>query len=266
MKLTRVLSLLLLLLAAVWAAQLAPAQSALARAPLGPDGDLPLLLVDDDDGSPDVRPSYETALTNLGIAYTVWDTNGADDEPLLADLLAYDIVIWFTGDRFDGQTGPSAASEAALAAYLEAGDVAAGDGNCLLMTSQDYLYARGGNGNDILTPFMTDYLGAADGQSDVTQTSFTGTRPIFKNFTFVPPGVYSNWTDSLEPDATAAVMHVGDAGNASIYKTTAAYATTWWGMGFEALASADDAEILLGRLVNWCDIYTTTGVDVFAQE
>lgn len=228
-----------------------------------------ILLVDDDDGSPDVRPIYETALTNLGQAYDVWDTNGADDEPTAADMAPYDIVIWFTGDRFDALTGPSGASEAELATWLDSGDVAAGDGTCLFMSSQDYLYARGGNGSDIPTPFMISHLGLASGQSDVAQTAFTGARPIFGTFTWgAPDGLsFTNWSDILEPDGTANVMHIGDMGNANIYKTTGSYATAYWGSAFETMVQAGNQspERLLERMVDWCYIYSTTGVDVFSK-
>lgn len=229
-------------------------------------GGLQVLVVDDDENSPDVQAYYTDALTNLGITYGVWDTGNSDaNEPVLADLLNYDAVIWATGDDFTTTTtGPSAASEGELAAFLDAGLVEQGDGHCLLMASQDYLWAKGGAGADIPTSFMVDYLGLASGTSDVSQATLTGAIPAFGNFTI--NSLYTNWTDELLPDATANSMHVGDQGNASIYKTTGTYATAYWGFGLEQMDSAADAELLLGRMMNWCYAYTTLGVDLFASE
>src|SRR5690606_18481541 len=103
----------------------------------------PILLVDDDDNGPNVQATYTSALNNLGLDYDIWDTVNTDDEPTLSDLMAYRMVIWFTGDEFGGFAGPSGATEAALASWLDAG-------NCLFLSSQDYHYDRG------LTSFMTN--------------------------------------------------------------------------------------------------------------
>jgi hypothetical protein len=118
----------------------------------------PILLVDDDDNSPDVRSYYTDALDGLGQFYDVWDTNNSDNEPSAFDLAPYEFVVWFTGDSFGGAAGPGAAGEAALGEWLDGG-------GCFLISSQDYLYDRG------LTGFMQDYLGVSSFTNDVSQTS-----------------------------------------------------------------------------------------------
>ncbi len=81
----------------------------------------PILLVDDDDNSPDVRPTYTAGLDALGLQYDVWDTGNSDVEPSGAELAPYRTVIWFTGDEFGGVAGPGAATEADLASWLAGG-------------------------------------------------------------------------------------------------------------------------------------------------
>ncbi len=41
----------------------------------------PILLVDDDDNSPDVRATYTAGLDAIGLQYDVWDTDNSDVEP-----------------------------------------------------------------------------------------------------------------------------------------------------------------------------------------
>ena len=102
-----------------------------------------ILLVDDDDNSPDVRSYYTAALNALslveGTDYDVFDTNNSDNEPDHAYLSQYDTVIWFTGDSSNNATGPGPDGELALSYYLD------GSG-CLFLSSKDY-YQRSGLNN-----------------------------------------------------------------------------------------------------------------------
>ena len=65
-----------------------------------------ILLVDDDDNTPDVSDIYREVLDSLGLSYDVWDTANSDDEPTTVDLSPYEQVIWFTGDEYGGACGP----------------------------------------------------------------------------------------------------------------------------------------------------------------
>ncbi|MCI0578428.1 MAG: choice-of-anchor B family protein, partial [Chloroflexi bacterium] len=60
----------------------------------------PILLVDDDDNSPDVRATYTAALDALGLEYDIWDTANSDNEPSVALMSPYTAIIWFSGDEF----------------------------------------------------------------------------------------------------------------------------------------------------------------------
>lgn len=68
-----------------------------APTPTPPPSGAPILLVDDDDNTPDVRSYYTTALNALGVSYDIWDTDNSDSEPNATYLANYDIVVWFTG-------------------------------------------------------------------------------------------------------------------------------------------------------------------------
>ncbi len=117
-----------------------------------------VLLVDDDQDNPDVRPYYTSALDALDITYDAWDT-AAQGDPSADDLMGYQIVIWFTGyPRSDTFTS---ANEAAVAAYLDA------EGRFWLI-SEDYLYDRG------LTSFGQNRLSISSYTNDVNRTDPEG--------------------------------------------------------------------------------------------
>jgi len=199
-----------------------------------------ILLVDDDDNAPDVRSYYTDALDALGEAYDVWDTNNSDNEPNDAELASYQTVIWFTGDEWGGAAGPGSAGEAALAAWLDRG-------GCLFISSQDYYLDRG------LTSLMTDYLGISGATGDVSQTTATGTGPVFGGrgpYTLSYP--FTNYSDQITVGADAELAFDGDQGNAAADKDSGLYKTTFWAFPFEAVASAADRNDLMATFLAWC--------------
>jgi hypothetical protein len=201
----------------------------------------PVLLVDDDDGAPDVRGAYTSALDALGVAYDVWDTGNSDDEPDLSTLALYDAVVWFSGAEHGGladpgRAGPGAAGEAALAGYLDLDR--APDRGCLFLSSQDYLRDHGLPG-DFPTAFMTGYLGLASGASYAGHTQVLGAGRFFGGFgPYVLSYAFTNFSDLLAPDPAAELAFFGDHGNAAVLKDGATFRTVWWGFPFEALPGA----------------------------
>jgi subtilisin family serine protease len=210
-----------------------------------------ILLVDDDDNDPDVRSYYTAALDELGLEYNVFDTevNGYAD-PTTADLSIYQTVIWFTGANFNAATGPDAAGEAALAAYLnQVGN------RCLLLSSQDYLWAQS---YDTSTPttFMASYLGLAVGLSDVSDTIATGTNYFdgFGPYALVFPEDFANYVDDLDPTETATVTFVGDqGGKLGLSNIGSNYRTTWWTFPFEAIPTSQERAAVLDKAITWCN-------------
>ncbi len=203
----------------------------------------PILLIDDDDNSPDVRLTYTDTLDALGLQYDVWDTANSDAEPSFADLGAYRAVIWFSGDEFGGAAGPGAAGESALASWLDQGN------SCLLLSSMDYFYDRG------LTAFMQNYLGVASASSDTSQTTVTGSGTVFPGlgpYSLSYPG--SNYSDTLTSGTDAAEAFSGDAGTAAVEHVSPGYLTVFMGFAFEALATPADRQAVLQAWLDHCPV------------
>lgn len=202
----------------------------------------PILLVDDDDNSPDVQPTYTgdlDALVGAG-GYDIWDTGNSDNEPDATTLSAYQAVIWFTGEEFGGFAGPGSAGEASLSTWLNGG-------GCLLISSQDYYYDRG------LTAFMQGYLGVASATSDVGQDIVTGAGSVFNGlgpYNLSYP--FTNYSDIVNPDGTAELAFSGDAGNAAVDKIGGNYLTTFLGFPLEAIPSANDRLAVLTSFLGQC--------------
>lgn len=201
----------------------------------------PILLVDDDDNTPDVRAAYTGVLDGLGLTYDIWDTANSDNEPPVATLQQYDVVIWFTGDEFGGAAGPGAAGETALATYLNANV-----SGCLFISSQDYVYDRG------ITAFMQTYLGLASATNDVSQTTVTGVGAVYGGLgPYALAYPFTNYSDILNPAAGAETAFNGNQGSAALDKAGATYKTTFWGFPFEAVPAADRATLMQTTLT-WC--------------
>lgn len=203
----------------------------------------PVLLVDDDDNSPDVRAFYADALNSVGLAFDVWDTENTDtNEPGAADLSPYEMVVWFTGDEFGGAAGPGSSSEAALATWLDAG-------GCLFISAQDYFYDKG------MTTFMQDHLGVASVTNDENQTTVTGDGSVFTGmgpYSLSYP--FSNFSDIVNPDGTAELAFLGDQGDAAINKDPGAYRSTFWAFPLEAIPAAADRQEVMEKIGVWCGV------------
>lgn len=201
-----------------------------------------ILLVDDDDDSPDVRAYFTTALTTLGQDYDVWNTNNSDTEPDAATLSAYDLVIWFSGDEFGGSAGPGAAGETALATYLSAPA-----NGCLFLSAQDYHYDRG------QTSFMTNYLGVSSAVDDVSQTVLNGKGP-FRGQSYTLTYPFTNYSDSLTRGSGGRVMFRGDKGSAVMLRNNSgqSYLTMFWATPWEAIPTAQERADVLAPVINRC--------------
>lgn len=200
----------------------------------------PILVVDDDDNGPDVQATYTDALTALGLDYDVWDTGNSDDEPSAGQLAPYSVVIWESGDEFGGACGPGVDGEAALSSWLD-------DGGCLLIASQDYHYDRN------LTSLMQDYLGVTSVANDQSQTSATGQGVFGGTGPFTLSLPYTNYTDTIVPDASAQIAFDGSSGTIAVTKDGGNHRTSFWAFGLEGIPVAEDREALLSTFVQWCN-------------
>ncbi len=200
-----------------------------------------VMLVDDDDNSPDVRSTYTSLLDASGILYEIFDTNNSNNEPSAADLQGFPLVIWFTGDEFGGSAGPGDSGEAALATYIDTG-------GSLLMSSQDYLWDQG------LTPFGQQYLGIGSFDSDEYQTNVTGAGEIFGELGSVSLSYpFSNWSDIVSPSSAAELAFSGDMGDAAVHLDGVdGGGAIFLGFPIEAMPTSSQQE-LMQAVVAWLE-------------
>ena len=197
-----------------------------------------ILLVDDDDNSPDVRSDYTDMLDEAGILYEIHDTNNSNNEPSIEELQGYPLVIWFTGDEWGGFAGPGSTGEAALASYIE-------NSGYLLLSSQDYLYDNG------LTPFGQNYLGIGSFDSDVNQSTVTGEN-MFENVGSVNLTYpFTNYSDEVDASQVAQLAFSGSAGNAGTQlEGEQGGGAVFLGFPIEAMP-APAQQLLIGTVLEW---------------
>jgi len=227
-----------------------------------------ILLIDDDDDSPDVIDSYQDAINFAGQTFDVWNTttqglNGTEhvDEPDPATLSNYKMVIWFSGDAKGGpnqpKAGPNSSSEAALTQYLRTG-------GCLLLSSEEYFADQGG----VLNTFQSNILGASGIVDNVNHTTVTG-NGIFSNvgtLTLDFSGGLINATDAVSPDTSqgSQLAFTGDMGNAGISRDTASFRSIFLGFPLEAISSQDKRREVIQTAIDFC--ITTTPVCLFCDD
>ncbi len=211
-----------------------------------------VLLVDDDNDSPDVRPYYTAALDALGVSYDVFNA-GSGNGPTLDEMTGYQTIIWFSGDKY-GTAGPNSSDEANLAAYLDAG-------GRLFLSSQDYLYDMG------LTSFGQNYLGIGSFSNDsgnaTTKYGVAG-DPIGNGLGPYPLSYPANFTDygdivNSGSGGSLAFRSSAAGGNGlDVDKASGSWKTLFFGTSWVAVAHANAAngQALLQRILDWfggCD-------------
>ncbi len=191
-----------------------------------------VLLVDDDDNSPDVLSYYTSLLDSVGMLYDVHDTGNSNNEPTFSELQGYPLVIWFTGDEWGGFAGPGGTGEVALASYIDAG-------GHLLMSSQDYLYDNG------LTSFGSSHLGIASFTSDVNQNIVTG-FDMFENMGSVSLSYpFTNYSDVVSPSTSAVLAFGGDMGDAGTHLASTGHGGGAIFLGFPIEAMPVESQTML---------------------
>jgi choice-of-anchor B domain-containing protein len=221
----------------------------------------PILLVDDDNDSPDVLEYFSSALDSLGYDYDVFDVGGGTGNgPTFDEMGGYQIVIWFSGDKFGDSAGPDAADETNLAAYLDAGGK-------LFLSSQDYLFDFG------LTPFGMNYLGIGSYSNDAggaTEKYGVSGDPIGDGLgpypLAYPPG-FTDYGDIVNPAGgatTAFRSSLGGGNSLDLDKDGGLWKTVFFGTSWVAVNYANPAngEELLQRIVDWFGILPRVSIEL----
>jgi hypothetical protein len=213
--------------------------------------------VDEDDNNPDVRSYYTLPLAALKATVTVLDT-----EPNASQLALNESVIWFTGDNYAAETGPSPTMEGVLAQWLDAG-------GCLFITSADYAYVQSSLAPDANRAdaqssqapniFMQNYLGVSTIVDDVGQTWVNGTGTLFSGYgpysLVMPTGYTANYSDIIIPADGASAAFLGTTNPAAVFYEHRNFKTTYWGFPFDAIPGLQDRVELLKRFLYWCRYY-----------
>jgi choice-of-anchor B domain-containing protein len=221
----------------------------------------PILLVDDDDDSPDVLPYFSAALDSLGYTYDVFDVGGGTgDGPTFEEMAGYPVVIWFSGGKSGNAAGPNAVDEASLSAYLEAG------GN-LFLSSQDYLKGSG------LTTFGSQYLGIGSYSNDAGNATVKygvagdplgdGAGPYPLSY----PVGFSDQGDIVNPgNGASTAFRSSAAGGFSldIDKDGDTWKTVFFGTSWVPVYHADSANgiELLQRIIDWFIYVPTASIEL----
>ena len=211
-----------------------------------------VLLVDDDwDIHGDYQPDYRAAMNALPLApwnypvtYDVWDVYAGmqQKEPDYPSLALYKKVIWWSG-REDFYPGPTDFSEQELGRWFDR------RGGCFLLSSADYVYARGG-----VSSFMTQRLGVGSVVQDAAKAQVTGQPPVFGDLgTITLKNISPDYSDTVSPNGTAQLAFAGNNGNAGVDRNGSWYRTAFAGFGLERLFTATDRQKALLRFLQWCD-------------
>jgi hypothetical protein len=209
-----------------------------------------ILLVDDDNNNPDVLPCFAGALDDLDYDYDAFDVGGSGGNgPDLAGLQGYNMVVWFSGDKYGGSAGPNGTDEAALAAYLDGGGK-------LFLSSQDYLYDFG------LTTFGSGYLGISSYGNDTGNAVFNygvAGDPIGGGLGPYPlayPAGFTEDGDIVNPGPGASVAFRSSASggnNLDVDKDGGDWQTVFFGTSWVPVYNynAVYGEQVLQRIVDW---------------
>jgi hypothetical protein len=211
-----------------------------------------VLLVDDDwDYYGDFQADYRNALNALPLSpyfypvtYDVWDVYAVmqQKEPDYSTLALYRKVVWWSGNE-DFYAGPSLFSELEMNKWFDH------RGGCLLVSSADYVFARGS-----VSDFMVQRLGVGTVVQDTEQNQATGQGSAFGGLgTINLKNLADDYSDSISPGATAELGFTGDMGNAAVDKSAGYYRTAFLGFGLERMFAATDRERSLLKFFQWCD-------------
>ncbi len=224
-----------------------------------------VLLVDDDDDTPNVQDRYQTTLNSLAV-YDVWDVVVEGGEPTLDDLRPYRSVVWFSGDRFTGSTspsaGPQAAAQDALALYLQ-------NGRCLFLSSQDYGWDMLGSGTQAANAFMQQYLGfsqVASDSGDYTRVDGENVYSPYQDLTLTYAGLFSDFSDTLTlgsgQTAFRGDLPAGNTNLGAVSKLGPTYFTTFLAFPLEAMSEANRG-LVLQRFFDTCQAEVPMFADSF---
>ena len=207
-------------------------------------GDLPVLLVDDDEGT-DADLYLRQALEDAGYLYDTWVV-ARQGAPTAEDLGRFAAVVWETG--VPGRI--SHESQDALTTYLS-------DGGALLATGQDIGWCLVEAGDDQDRAFYANVLHADYVTDDAGGRYLSGVAgdPVSDGLSFGIGGGdgsrsqdYPSWISPR--DGAVAIFHY-EPSVAGALRWEGAYRLVYCAFGIEAMDAAADRAQLLSRALEW---------------
>ncbi len=204
------------------------------------------LLVDNDDNMPDVKGIYQTALSDAGVPFSLWDLSVDKNLPQHF-LNAHKNVVWFTGNSYPGPLLPY---EAGLTAYLN-------QGGRLFVSGQDILDQAAGT-----TDFVHDFLhvdwDGSENQNDIPTGNVHGVtgNPVTNGIGTVPldlsvlGGV--QFSDETTPVGPATVAFTDDSAQPDgVSVDTGTYKVVFVAFPFEEFGSAAQKADMINRVLTF---------------
>ncbi len=102
---------------------------------------------------------------------------------------------------------------------------------------------------------MQNYLGAASIDDDTHQTVVTGVGSVYGGLgPYSLDYPFSDWADSILPEATAEVAFGGDLSEAAVNLTTPGFATSYWTFPWEAIPTEGERIEALQAFFDSCPL------------
>jgi photosystem II stability/assembly factor-like uncharacterized protein len=202
------------------------------------------LLVDGDNNSPDVQPSYAAALSGAGVPFDTWDL-GADVNLPSGYLQAHKNVVWFTGNAYPAPISPY---ESKLQAFLTGG-------GRLMLSGQDVLDQAAGT-----TAFVRDYLhvtwDGSETQNDKATAAVHGVggNPVSNGIGAIPLDhsvLGATFEDQVTPNNGALPAFTDDATQTDALSFAGSYKVVFLAFPLEAYGTAPDKASLVGRVMTF---------------
>lgn len=209
-------------------------------------GDVPILLVDDDDGA-SMEDYFTQSLDNNGYRYRVWNEYQYGS-PDFTDLADYHAVIWETGTR--GRIG--SANQVALADYLDAG-------GRVLFTGQDigWYLIDWENASPADRIFYYLYVHATYVEDDSGYRVLTGVPgdPVGDGLSFdIGGGDGSNnqdWPSEIIGNAGTHNVLEYAPGTVGAIRCESPHRMVYLAFGLEAVNTQADRDTLMRRTLEW---------------
>jgi hypothetical protein len=196
-----------------------------------------ILFVDDDDGGA-LETYFETSFANNGYTYHKWTVaDSGDVTPTAAQMGAYTVVVWTTGDDYSYTLVGNDTTE--IGNYLAAG------GN-MWLASQDVLWDIG----------MVSWMHLTAFNSDIGCTQATGVGPIMTGATYnTTGGAMLDYSDDITGDAMtwAEMENESNLCNTVAMDPTSgtAYRLFFNAFGFENINDVADRDDMMYRVIEW---------------